>query len=501
MPNAYISGTGFYVPPRVVKNEDLRTQYGIDTTHDWILQRTGIEERRYAEEGVGSADLAVPAAQMAVKNAGLTMQDLDLIVFATLSPDHCFPGSGVYLQEKLGLCNGDDAKFVGALDVRNQCSGFIYGLGTASSMVKAGAAKHVLVVGAETHSAALDLTTRGRNVSSLFGDGAGAVIVSATEENRGVRSFRLGADGRFADVLSQKVWDIKKRPFIPQNADGIGQVAPEMMWAQMDGKLVFKNAVERMMRALMEVCVAEGITGQEGAICREIQTALREVGVPTTAMTIDEANTRIPLPTQVGNLIVKLPGTRPGASPVLFMTHMDTVPLCAGAKPLRSAARITNAANTALGGDNRTGCAVLVTLAAELLRQKLPHPPFCRVEIAIGEQTGGFGNRPRQCLEPRQTALGIGRLRRLAGCIQQVAQGDPTRGQGVVELHGLSISIDGSGEVSQGFMAMPPLLINAAESWVLGRESIQRGERGRVLAALHQMLDGIEIAHASTGGG
>ncbi len=263
MPNAYISGTGFYVPPRVVKNDDLRTQYGIDTTHEWILQRTGIEERRFAEEGVGSADLAVPAAQMAVKNAGLQMNDLDMIVFATLSSDHCFPGSGVYLQEKLGLCKGDDAKFVGALDVRNQCSGFIYSLGTAASMVKAGAAKHVLVVGAETHSAALDLTTRGRNVASLFGDGAGAVVVSATEEDRGVRSFKLGADGRFADVLSQKVWDIKKRPFIPQNADGVGQIAPEMMWAQMDGKLVFKNAVERMMRALMEVCVAEGITGQD----------------------------------------------------------------------------------------------------------------------------------------------------------------------------------------------------------------------------------------------
>lgn len=263
MPNAYISGTGFYVPPRVVKNDDLRTQYGIDTTHEWILQRTGIEERRFADEGVGSADLAVPAAQMAVKNAGLQMHDLDMIVFATLSSDHCFPGSGVYLQEKLGLCKGDDAKFVGALDVRNQCSGFIYSLGTAASMVKAGAAKHVLVVGAETHSAALDLTTRGRNVASLFGDGAGAVVVSATEEDRGVRSFKLGADGRFADVLSQKVWDIKKRPFIPQNAEGVGQIAPEMMWAQMDGKLVFKNAVERMMRALMEVCVAEGITGQD----------------------------------------------------------------------------------------------------------------------------------------------------------------------------------------------------------------------------------------------
>lgn len=263
MPNAYISGTGYYVPPRVVKNEDLRTQYGIDTTHDWIVQRTGIEERRFAEEGVGSADLGCKAAEAAIAKAGIKKTDLDMIIFATLSPEHCFPGSGVYLQQKLGLCDGPDAKFVPALDVRNQCSGFLYSLGTATSMVKSGACKHVLVVGAEVHSAALDLSTRGRTVASLFGDGAGAVIVSATEEDRGVRTWKLGADGRFADQLSQKVWDIRKRPFIPQNAEGVGQVAPEFMWAQMQGKTVFKHAVERMMTVLMEACIGAGCAGTD----------------------------------------------------------------------------------------------------------------------------------------------------------------------------------------------------------------------------------------------
>ncbi|NOU31351.1 MAG: ketoacyl-ACP synthase III [Polyangiaceae bacterium] len=261
MANAFISGTGSFVPPRVVTNDDLAKDYGIDTNHDWIVQRTGIEARRYAEEGLGPSDLALPAAEMALKNAGLQKTDLDMIVFATLSPEHCFPGAGVYLQQKLGLCDGPNAKFVPALDVRNQCSGFLYGLATAGSMVKSGAAKHVLVVGAEVHSAALDLSTRGRTVSSLFGDGAGAVIVSRTDEDRGLRSFKLGADGRYADNLSQKVWDIRKRPFIPQNAEGIGQVAPEMMWAQMDGKVVFKNAVERMMGVLMEVMLADGVSG------------------------------------------------------------------------------------------------------------------------------------------------------------------------------------------------------------------------------------------------
>jgi len=250
MPNAYISGTGMYVPENVVTNDDLRDKYGIDTNHEWIVKRTGIEARRYAPEGVGSADLAVPAAEMAIERAGIDKTDLDMIIFATLSPEHCFPGSGVYLQEKLGL--PEAGRFVPALDVRNQCSGFLYGLATGTSMVKSGGAKHVLVVGGETHSAALDLTTRGRTVASLFGDGAGAVVISATDEDRGVRGWYLGADGRFADVLAQRVWDIRQRPFIPQDENGVGQVQPEMMWANMDGKTVFKNAVERMIQVLMQ---------------------------------------------------------------------------------------------------------------------------------------------------------------------------------------------------------------------------------------------------------
>ncbi len=263
MPNAYISGTGFFAPPRVVTNDDLIKEYGIDTTNEWIVQRTGIEERHYADEGVATSDLAVEATRIALKNAGLEAHDLDMIVFATLSPDHCFPGSGVYLQKKLGLCEGPKAKFIPALDVRNQCSGFVYALSTATAMIKAGVYKHVLVVGAELHSHSLDLTTRGRMVSCLFGDGAGAVVLSATDEDRGVRAWKLGADGRFADKLSQPIWDISKKPFMPLDANGVGQVAPEMMWAQMDGKLVFRHAVERMVTVLMETCIEAGITGND----------------------------------------------------------------------------------------------------------------------------------------------------------------------------------------------------------------------------------------------
>ena len=263
MTNAYISGTGLYFPPRVVTNDDLRTQYGIDTTHEWIVQRTGIEQRRYAEQGIGSADLAVPAAEMAIERAGLKKEDLDMILFATLSPEHRFPGSGVYLQQKMGFCDGPSARFVPAMDIRNQCSGFLYGLATASCMVKSGAARHVLVVGAETHSAALDMSTRGRAVTTLFGDGAGAVVVSATEEDRGIRNWKLGADGRFADVLALKVWDIRQRPFIPVNEEGKGLVEPRELWPQMEGKTVFKNAIERMIGALMEVCSEAGIVGTD----------------------------------------------------------------------------------------------------------------------------------------------------------------------------------------------------------------------------------------------
>ena len=147
----------------------------------------------------------------------------------------------------------DDVKhFVGCMDVRNQCSGFLYGLATATSMVQSASVDNIVVVGAEVHSAALDLSTGGRNVASLFGDGAGAVVVSATDEDRGIRSWHLGADGRHADALSQKIWDISKRPFIPLDEEGVGQVEPDHMWAHMAGRLVFKHAIERMIGALMK---------------------------------------------------------------------------------------------------------------------------------------------------------------------------------------------------------------------------------------------------------
>ncbi len=255
MPNAYISGTGFYVPPRVVTNQMLADDYGIDTTHEWIVQRTGIEERRFSDPGVATSDLAAEASEAALEAAGLTKEDVDLIILATLSPDCHFPGTGVYLQRRLGMTEGKDAKFVPALDIRNQCSGFVYGLSVAASMVQAGNLKHILLVGAETHSHAMDMTTRGRNVCSLFGDGAGAVIVSATEEDRGIRGWNLGADSRFADALCQKIWTIADETCFPLDEQGRGIVEPELMWAHMNGKVVFKHAVQRMIESLMQVCM------------------------------------------------------------------------------------------------------------------------------------------------------------------------------------------------------------------------------------------------------
>jgi 3-oxoacyl-[acyl-carrier-protein] synthase-3 len=254
MPNAYISGTGMYVPDNVVTNDDLRDKYGIDTDHEWIHQRTGINERRFAPEGIGPSDLAVKASEEALASAGLDKSDVDLIVFCTLSPEHAFPGSGVYLQAKLEMTG------VPCLDVRNQCSGFLYGLATASSMIQSGLYKNILLVGGEVHSAGIDLTTRGRQVSCLFGDAAGAVILSATDdEARGVQWMNLGADGKFADALNCRVWDARKRPYIQTDEDGNGLVPVGDMWPHMNGKLVFKNAVEKMIGSIVAMGWEQGI--------------------------------------------------------------------------------------------------------------------------------------------------------------------------------------------------------------------------------------------------
>jgi 3-oxoacyl-[acyl-carrier-protein] synthase-3 len=246
MPNAYIRGTGMYMPEQVITNDDLASKYGIDTDHEWIFQRTGIEERRFAPEGISTSDLGARAAEEAMKNAGVDKGDIDLIIFATLSPEHAFPGSGVYLNAKLEM------EGVPALDIRNQCSGFLYGMATATSMIESGLYKNILLVGGEIHSAGLDLTTRGRQIACLFGDGAGAAVVSATEEEgRGVHWMNLGADGRFADDLTAKIWDSSRRPYIKMDEDGNGFVPNAELAPYMNGKVVFKNAVEKMIGSMV----------------------------------------------------------------------------------------------------------------------------------------------------------------------------------------------------------------------------------------------------------
>src|SRR5438309_169837 len=175
MPQSKIAGIGFYVPANIYSNTDLM-QY-MDTTDEWIQERTGIQERRYAGRlSETTATMGVEAAKIAIERAGITAQDIDFIVFATICPDYYFPGCGVLLQRAMKM------KEIGALDVRNQCSGFVYALSVADQFIRSGMYKNILVVGSEKHSFGLDFSTRGRNVSVIFGDGAGAVVLQPTED-------------------------------------------------------------------------------------------------------------------------------------------------------------------------------------------------------------------------------------------------------------------------------------------------------------------------------
>src|SRR6478735_8206129 len=191
-------GTGHYVPDKVVTNRDLTRL--MDTSDEWIQQRSGIRERRYVDferAPMGASDLGVRAAQRAMEDAGVGKDEIDLIVYATLSPDKVFPGDGVLVQAKLDIPAG-----VPALDVRNQCSGFLYGLAVADAFIRVGTYRRVLLIGSEVHSSGLDFSTRGRDVTVLFGDGAAAAVLGpSADPERGVLSVHLHADGRFADEL------------------------------------------------------------------------------------------------------------------------------------------------------------------------------------------------------------------------------------------------------------------------------------------------------------
>ncbi len=234
MPRTEFISTGMYVPDRVVTNDEF-TQW-MDTSDEWIRTRTGIQERRWVAEGQSGADLAFEATQRALKHAGLKAADLDCIIYCTLSPDYFFPGTGVFLQRKLGLAS------VPCLDVRNQCTGFLYGLSVADAWIRTGQYRRVLLVGAEVHSTGMDLSTRGRDLAVLFGDGAGAAILGPTADGgRGVLSTHIFADGRYAELLFCDAPASARRPRLGQEDLDTGRIFPTMQ-----GKEVFKHASTRM---------------------------------------------------------------------------------------------------------------------------------------------------------------------------------------------------------------------------------------------------------------
>lgn len=254
MYNSRIIGLGKYVPNHVVTNDDLSKM--MDTTDEWIQERTGIKERRWIKEGTDdtSAVMGAKAARIAIERAGLTTDDIDFIVFATLSPDYYFPGCGVQIQDML------DMKTIGALDVRNQCSGFVYAISVADQFIKTGMYKNVLVIGAEYHSNGLDKTTRGRGVTVIFGDGAGAAVLTREEDNKkGILSTHLHSEGKYADKL------IVASPSIAHWVPEILESKEEDLsyFPYMDGTFVFKHAVVRFSEAIMEGLTANNLKKED----------------------------------------------------------------------------------------------------------------------------------------------------------------------------------------------------------------------------------------------
>ena len=236
---------GHYVPENIVTNDDLSKL--MDTSDTWIQERTGVKERRWAEPNTGNttSEMGVKAAKIAIKNSGLKKEEIDFIIFATLSPDYYFPGPGVMVQNMLGMDT------IGALDVRAQCSGFIYGISVADQFIKTGMYKNILVIGSEYHSCAIDKTTRGRTISVIFGDGAGAAVLSREPNNKkGILSTHLHSEGEYAKELSLLAPGFGTRwvnDIIKDNDPN-----DESYFPYMNGKLVFKNAVVRFQEVIKE---------------------------------------------------------------------------------------------------------------------------------------------------------------------------------------------------------------------------------------------------------
>jgi 3-oxoacyl-[acyl-carrier-protein] synthase-3 len=256
MYNSKIAGLGYYVPENIVTNDDLSKV--IETDDAWIQERTGIQERRHVIKGDGdtTTTMGVKAAKIAIQRSGLDKDDIDFIVFATLSPDYYFPGPGVLVQRDL------DIKTIGALDIRNQCSGFVYGISVADQYIKSGMYKNILVIGSELHSHGLDMSTRGRGVSVIFGDGAGAAVLSREDDNsKGILSTHLHSEGQHAEELSLIAPGMGKRWVTDIIADN--DPNDESYFPYMNGQFVFKNAVVRFSEVIMEGLEANHLTPKD----------------------------------------------------------------------------------------------------------------------------------------------------------------------------------------------------------------------------------------------
>jgi 3-oxoacyl-[acyl-carrier-protein] synthase-3 len=231
---------GFFVPPKIVTNHDL-SKY-MNTSDEWIRERTGIQERRFVEKGMGPSDLAIPATEQALESAGLSIGDIDFMIFATSTPDYYIPGSGCLLQEKMGFNK------IGALDIRVQCAGFVYGLSIAEQYIKTGTFENILLIGAEVQTTAMELNDNGRDVSVIFGDGAGAVIISGTEEDKGILSTHMHSEGKYLKELWMEA---------PASNAGMPRISPEDLEAgkqylKMNGREVFRHAIVRFVEVIHE---------------------------------------------------------------------------------------------------------------------------------------------------------------------------------------------------------------------------------------------------------
>ncbi len=315
-----IGGIGYYVPEKVVTNDDLAKV--MDTSDEWIQERTGIQERRYGKKHEETTTtMGARASEIAIERAGISKEDVDFIIFATLSPDYYFPGCGVLLQRELGITNTE----IGALDIRNQCSGFVYGLSIADQFVKTGMYKNVLLVGAEMHSMGLDFSTRGRNVTVIFGDGAGAVVIQPTEEeNKGILTTQLHSDGTYAEKLAfinpgaHGGYHLRKKGeefdfgysdaeygemFLNAYMLESGQIYPDM-----DGPFVFKMAVQKFPEVIMEALNKAGLKPQDIDMLIPHQANLRISQFVAKKMGLSDD--------QVWNNIQKFGNTTAGSVPI-----------------------------------------------------------------------------------------------------------------------------------------------------------------------------------------